>query len=319
MKIQICAEIEGLFLLKDKVDAKLYPYEFSIFKKEGKRYISVTKPVKDYMPYAPKMYFKDGNPTIEATRPEIYKDMAEWLYYIEAMGAFNFEVSKIHTDELEVNWIYENEYEKGKIPITSLKRNKVEKKVKKYVTNKNLSNLVVFRRMLPDAHIPFTYYRQAKVFFDQNNFYFAFINYFMMLEFCFANGKFQKKDVINNFNKSNLLRLCVLDVISIIKDNDSGGNYAWLVSECESRQKDMNYKTVLFLLVEYRGLLSHASNRSTSFLFNDIKLRPLTFIISIICFVLCGYLQIYSCITEDRKNRMILERIEKLKEKVGWS
>ena len=99
MKLQICAEIEGQFLLKNKVEAKLYPYYFEILKKDSKYFICITKPVTDYMDYAPKLYVKDGIVHMEATKPEIYKDMEEWLYYIEAMGAFNFEVAKIHIDE----------------------------------------------------------------------------------------------------------------------------------------------------------------------------------------------------------------------------
>ena len=106
---------------------------------------------------------------MEATKLEIYKDMEEWLYYIEAMGAFNFEVVKIHTDELEVKWIYETEEEKGTIPVTSLKRNKQKGKAGKYLVNSNLSNLILFRKVLPEAHIPFSYYLQAKVFFDNDN------------------------------------------------------------------------------------------------------------------------------------------------------
>lgn len=312
MKLQICAEVEGLFLLENRVEAKLYPYEFSLFLKDGKRYISVTKPVIDYKKYAPKMYVKDGVPNIEATNPVIYKDMEEWLYYIEAMGSFNFEVSKICINELEVNWIYENNDEKGQIPIISHRRKRAERKAKKYVTNSNLSNLVIFRRMLPDAHIPFSYYRQAKAFFDDGNYYFAFINYFMMLEFCFADGKFQKRDVINNFQKSILLKLCILNTISMIKSNNQGENYAWLVSECKSKHKNLDFEGIVYILVEYRGLLSHASERSKKFLFDDIKLRPLAFITSMVCFSLCGYMQVYSCSDEEIKNRMMLERIVNL-------
>lgn len=319
MKLQICAEIEGNFLLKDRVDAKLYPYDFSIFFKEEKRYISVTKPVKDYSEYAPKMYNKEGTLHIEATKSEIYKDMEDWLYYIEAMGAFNFDVSKIHIDELEVIWIYETEEEKGTIPITSLKRNKQKRETKKYVSNNNLSNLVIFKKMLPEAHIPFSYYRQAKTFFDDGNYYFAFINYFMMLEFCFADGKFQKKDVICNFIQSNLLKLCVLTAFSMIKTNDNGGNYTWLLSECKSRQKKVSFEAIIYILVEYRGVLSHASKRSKVYLFDNFKLRPLAFTISMICFLLCGYMQVYCCSSEGSKNRMILERIEKLNMELGWS
>ena len=173
MKLQICAEIEGLFLIKEPVVAKLYPYEFDIFCNNGKYFISITKPVKNYEEYAPKMLRKDGITTIVATNPKIYKDMIDWLYYIESMGAFNFEVSKIHFDELEVKWIYETEEEKGTIAIPSLKRNREKQKAEKFITSTNLSNIVIFRRMLPEAHIPFSYYRQAHKFFNDGNYYFA--------------------------------------------------------------------------------------------------------------------------------------------------
>lgn len=318
MKLQISAEIDGDFLLKDRIDAKLQPYEFSVFLKDGKRYISVTKPIKDYMECAPKMYNKDGILHIEATKPDIYKDMEEWLYYIEAMGAFNFAVSKIHIDELEVNWIYDNDEEKGTIPITSLKREKQKRITEKYVSHNNLFNLIIFRRRLPEAHIPFSYYRQAKAFFDEGNFYFAFINYFMMLEFCFANGKFQKRDITNNFIKSPLLKLCILSAFSMIKDKDRGGNYAWFVSECKLRHKELNFEGIIYILIEYRGLLSHASERSKAYLFDNLKLRPLAFIISMICFLLCGYIQVYCCSSEENKKKMMSERIDELKLKLGW-
>ena len=317
MRLQICAEIEGLFLLKGEIIAKLYPYEFALYEKDEKRFISITKSIKDYMKYAPKLYVKDGITHIEATKHEIYKDMEEWLYYIEAMGAFNFEVSKIHVDELEVNWIYETDDEKGQIPITSLKRNKQERKAEKYVANSNLSNLVIFRRMLPEAHIPFSYYRQAKAFFDDSNYYFAFINYFMMLEFCFAEGNFHKQKMTGSFLKSNLLKLCVLSAISMIKERDNNtGNYKWLLDECKTRQKDVNFEGIVYVLIEYRGLLSHATTCSKKYLFDDYKLRSLAFITSLICFLLCGYIQIYCSSSEESKNKLMQERIIKLEEEL---
>lgn len=319
MKLQICAEIEGLFLLKNQVTAKLYPYEFNIFEKGGKRLISITKPVSDYKKYAPQLYIKDGIPHIEVTNPEIYKDMEEWLYYIEAMGAFNFEVSKIHIDELEVIWICESEEEKALMPITSLNRNKKKYKADKYIVNSNLSNLVVFRKMLPEAHIPFTYYRQAKIFFDSSNYYFAFINYFMMLEFCFAEGNFKKKQVESCFLKSNLLKLCVLSTISTIKgtDNNDAEYYGWLLKESQMRQKNISFEGVVYLLIYYRGLLSHASNLSKNYLFDAYKLKPLAFIISVICFYLCGYIQIYSCSSEENKMALMNKRIDELEKELN--
>ena len=312
MKLQICAEIEGLFLIKEPIVAKLYPYEFDIFCNNGKYFISITKPVKNYEEYVPKMFRKDGVTTIVATNPKIYKDLIDWLYYIESMGAFNFEVSKIHFEELEVKWIYETEEEKGTIAIPSLKRNKEKQKAEKYITNKNLSNIVVFRRMLPEAHIPFSYYRQAHIFFNDGNYYFAYINYFMMLEFCFADGHFHKQAVTNNFCKSELLKLCVLSTLNMLKNDKKADNYKWLYEEGKSRQKKVDFEGVVYILIEYRGLLSHATERSKKYLFDNNKLRPIALIISIICFLLCGYMQIFCCSSEESKKRLIKENIDNL-------
>lgn len=315
MKLQICAEIEGQFLLRSKVEAKLRPYHFEIFKNGEKYFISITKLIINQMDYVPKLYLKDEITHMEATKLEIYKDMEEWLYYIEAMGAFNFEVVKIHTDELEVKWIYETKEEKGTIPITSLRRNKQKCKAGKYLVNSNLSNLILFRKVLLEAHIPFSYYRQAKVFFDNDNYYFAFINYFMMLEFCFADGNFHKKDMSNSFKKSILLKLCVLLAVSMIRKNDSNAvNYKWLIEVCKIRHKEVNFEGVIYLLVEYRGLLFHASERSKKYLLDNYKLRPLAFITSVICFLLCGYIQVYSCSSEESRQRLISERINELEQ-----
>ena len=66
MKIQLCAEIEGLFLLKEKVTATLPPYAFELFQKDGKHFISVTRPVNNYLEFAPKLFVKDGIVNIEA-------------------------------------------------------------------------------------------------------------------------------------------------------------------------------------------------------------------------------------------------------------
>lgn len=315
MKLQICAEIEGLFLLKDKIEAKVYPYEFLLFSENGRFYISITKPVKDYIKYLPKLYIRNDVTHIEPTNPKAYNDLKDWLYYIEAMGAFNFEVSKIHIDELEVNWIYENDKEKGLIPVTSFKVTIPKRKAEKYIHQRNLSNLVFFRKMLPEAHIPFSYYRQACVFFNERNYYFAFINYFMMLEFCFAEGKFKTNEVIKRFKKSKLLKLCVLSAISMTKQQDASC-YKWLCNECKCKQKDITFESILYILIEYRGILSHASPFSKKYLLSDNKLRPLVILISLICFLLCGNIQIYCCSNEEDKDRLIEKSIEKLEEEL---
>lgn len=311
MKLQICAEVEGHFMLKDKVSAKLYPYEFSIFEKQGKKYISVTKPVENYMEYAPKVYKKNGQLGIELTKEGIYQDLLEWLFCIESVGAFNFEIQKIHRKELEVNWICETDDEKKLIQVPSARRKIETSKQGKYVTDSNLMNLVLFRRTMPEAHIPFGYYRQGVCFFEQEEYLFAFINFYMMLEFCFADGKTQKIDVTKKFLGSQLLELCVLQVISLIRDDHR--NFTWMQNECKRHDKQFDFNGVVFLFIDYRGLLSHATIRSKPYFSNDQSIRPLTFFISRVCYQLCGNIEIFSTLSNEQKNIHFQKDIEKLK------
>lgn len=281
--------------MKEKVEARQGLYEFCIFQEKGKRYISVSKPVKDYLKYAPKVCKKGGSLCILDTDPDLYNDMLDWLLYIEATGSFSYGVDRIHVDELEVSWICENEEEERQIPILATKREIRKSTADKYLSSNNLLNLVMYRSESPNIHIPFSYYRQGKVAFDSNNYYFAFINFFMMLEYCFANGEFHKKQMLFEFSKSQLLKSCVDSTISMIQSlGNENLNYTWILSECEKRQRSFDFEGVIYVLVEYRGLLSHASKRSKDYLLNDIELRPLAFITNLICQFLCGRIQIYS-------------------------
>ena len=232
------------------------------------------------------------------------------------MGAFNFDVERIHLDELEVKWIYEAEKEKGSVPITSHKRIPKQKKTDKILDYIKLFHLIEFEKTLSEEYIVFSYYRQAKNFFNNYDYYFAFINYFMMLEFMFAEGQFHQAGMISKFKNSKLLELCVLTALNMLEDKDENAvNYTWLLEECKKRNKNLDFEGVNYVLIQYRGLLSHASTRSKQFLLEVEHLRPIAFITSLICFLLCGYIQVYCCSSEESRNRMIINRIEELKKK----
>lgn len=315
MKIQIVAEIEGNFILNEPIIVKMPPYEFTVYEEECKRYISVSKPIRNYDNLVPHFFLDNGITQMKLTEPYAYKDMESWLVYIEAMGAFNFDVERINIDELEVKWIYETEEEKGSLPLTSHKRTRKPNKADKVLNYSVLFNLITFKKDLPDASIVFRYYRQAKNFFDNRDYYFAFINYFMMLEFMFADGKFHQNKMISNFKKSKLLELCILSAVDMFKKYDHGANYDWLLNECNNnKNKQMDFDGIVEVLIKFRGLLSHASSRSKQYLLEVEKLRPITLFISLICFMLCGYIQIYCKVSEDSKIEFIIKQIKKIKE-----
>lgn len=314
MKLQVCAEILGNFVLADDFIIKFGDYEFMVYLKNSNKFISITKRIKDYEKYIPQIEIRGNKINIlKYTDEESYKDLLEWLQYIEAMGSYNCNISKIKYDAIEINWIYETEEERGTIPITSHKREKINK-TPIVLSKKNLSNILVFNKYLSDTHIPFSYYRQGKNLFDEGHNYFAFINFFMMLEYCFADGKFHTKEVLKKFNDSKLLELCVLRVLSLANTSiPNSENIIWLKKECAKRNQSFDFQGIVYVLVQYRGILAHASRISKVYLFKDEDLRPITFFISSVCFMLCGYFQIFSTLTESHKKTYIENAIAEIK------
>jgi len=231
--------------------------------------------------------------------------MIEWLQYIESMGAFNFGVENIDWDEPKITWIPECEEEKGIMPLLSHQRKKDNQNKSKQLKESNLQNVVIYRRVLKDIYIPFTYFRQGREFFDKQSYYFAFINFFMMLEYCFANGKFKKDAVLKELYSSGLLRKSVNSILKMISEEKAKRHFDWIMNECKKYNKNYDVEGIIYLLVEYRGILSHAGGRSKQYLFKDEKLFSIAFLANMVCFMTCGNLQIYMFLSERQKEDYI--------------
>ena len=306
MRLEIKATITGDFVIDKPVTAKSHPYDFTIFKEDDMYKISISKKVVNYQNYMTKCNMHEGIPTFTLTPYEIYEDMIHWLQYIESMGAFNIAIESVNWDEPTISWIPEIEEEKGVMPLLSHQKKHQTNKSKRRISQSNLSNLVIYRRCLKDIYIPFTYFRQGKNLFEQRKYYFAYINFFMMLEYCFANGKFQKRDVLKEFNTSYLLKKSITSTIELMINNGKNEDHIkWIKQECSNRNKNFDLDGILYVLVEYRGLLSHASKLSEKYLFNDTELFSLAFLINMICFFVCGNLQIGNCLFGKQKEEYL--------------
>lgn len=311
MRIALKAEVIAKWVLNEPVTAKLYPYDFEIYKENDKTWLKVTKPVKDYDEYLPKAFVKNGQMHIQIDKDDIFSDLLDWLQYIEAMGAFNIQIERVYWDRPTFCWIAETNEEHLKTPLSEYSRTLRNGKTPKRLTNSNLSNIVICRRQLKDIYIPFTYFKEGQRFFDHFNYYFAFINFFMMLEYCFADGKFKTAEVIKNFKEAKLLRMCILEFLAMNKLNANDKITEALEKECNSRNKEFDADGLIYLFVMLRGELSHASTKSESRYRDDNELRPFVVAISCICFLLCGHLQIYGFTSEQGKQECIEKNIAK--------
>jgi hypothetical protein len=305
MRIEVKALIKGDFIVNEPIMAKSHPYDFEILREDNNYYIIISKKVVDYHNYITKYEVFDGIPQFTLTSEEIYSDIIDWLQYIESMGAFNFGVESISWDEPIITWIPEDEQEYGSMPINSHQKIYKKERPSKKLSQSNLSNVVFHRRFLKELHIPFTYFRQGRNLLQQRKYYFSFINFFMMLEYCFGNGKVKKNAVLKEFGNSYLLRKSITSAIELLKQTDNKIHFDWLQTECFSRQKKIDVDGILYLLVEYRGMLSHASKLSEKYLFNDKELFSISLSVNLICFFVCGNLQIGNCLYGKQKEEYL--------------
>ena len=311
MRIALKAEVEADLVVTGTVTAKLYPYDFEIYKEKDKLWLKVSKPVKDYEEYLPKVFTRDGVVNIVIGKDDIFKDLLDWLQYIEAMGAFNIQIERVYWDRPTFCWIAETEEEHLQTPLSEYTRTPQKGKRPKRLTDSNLQNIVIYRRQLKEIYIPFTYFKEGQRFFNNFNYYFAYINFFMMLEYCFADGKFKTAEVIKKFSESRLLRMCILEFMTMNLVHANEKTTEALKNECKRRNKRFDVDGFIYLFVMLRGELSHASSKSESIYRDDNELRPFVVAISCVCFLVCGHLQIYGFTSESSKKELIEKNIEK--------
>lgn len=311
MRLRITAEIIGDIVLQNNLSAKFYIYTFEVYKKDDSCFLSIDKNVPDYSKYLPQINKDKSNHIhISFTDGAIYKDMIDWLKRVEAFGSFNLGITNILYDEAEITWIPESKDEENMLSITAHKTTRT-KSYNHHISKSNLQDTLYYGKVLSDNYIPFTYFRLGKTFFDKGEYYLSYINYFLMIEFLYANGKTKQDNMKMEFEKSDVLVLSILMTIKTLPKKDS--NIKWLKEECKNKDQEYNVDGIIHVLIKYRGAIAHGNkNRSGKYLDNQELLRPITFILGMICHNICGYLQIFSNIHDEQKDRFIKDKIVEL-------
>ena len=70
------------------------------------------------------------------------------------------------------------------------------------------------------------------------------------------------------------------------------------------------------MLFDYRGILAHGIERSAKYVFDDRNLRQITIFISLICYLVCGNMQVYCMLSKEDIEKRLTERISELQDKL---
>lgn len=312
MRLRVTAEVKGDVLLKEKISTQFYIYTFNVFKENESCFISVEKSVSNYLDDIPKTSFDESNCfVINIPETQFYADMVDWLKRIEAFGSFKIGIKKILYEEAEITWIPETMNEEKILSIKSYKVTKGRQSCK-YLRLSDFQDTLFYGKKLDKYNIPFSYYRLGTCFFDEGEYYLSYINYFMMIEYLYGNGITDTKKLRIEFGNSDVLVLSILMAINTFPIDDP--NIEWLKNECKNKQKEYNTDGLIYILVDHRGMIAHGlKKRSGKYRDNPNLLRPISFILGMICRYVCGCIQMLSNMPKEQVNAFLKNRISEMK------
>lgn len=315
MYFGVKALIIGDFALNEPIFTHTNGFKVSIFIEDGKYKISVVKLIPPKSPL--QIHYKISGDYSGPITPDesAYADYIRLLQDIEALGGFHYGITKIfYRETLELCWYSGKELFQDLNVICSLEKHYNPPK-KKLLSQSNLSSILFLNKQIPYAKVPYTYYREANGFLQNQEYRLAYLHFFMLLEFCFTTHT-KEKEVISDFCGSADLNLALLSSLQSIKDY-SKEIYDWIEEAVTKQYQSFCLRTLYKFLFSYRGKLAHGTKRSSSFLFNEDDLRSVTIFIGHICLTVCGNMQVYCMSSEDYNNTRKLERIEKYKSELN--
>lgn len=314
MKIRTKAEITGGYLLKKQVSFYLNEVTVSLFTLDEKNYIEASRQVYSY-----QNVINDGFVKILEYESEQEGPLLHALKSIESVGSFLFCIQNIKYDERETDWIAETDEEKSivdRFPKTKWSLEKDNSLIE--VTENKIEQLVALCSTRTEHTYAFEFLRQGGVSFRNDNFYFAFINYFMLLEEAFGEGKFHTDQLEDNFAKSEVLHLCVLSAIDMLCRTPLESLYVeWMQKEVKRRQKSWSFSGVVSCIVRFRGDYLHSHKRVKTLEQRDQFFKYIAAFTQTVSWAYCCYIITIENKTDEEKNIYIADEIQRLN--VYWN
>lgn len=322
----IKAHIIGDFVLTKPISTHYSGFQVSIFIEDDFYKISLIKQVSKDNSLKIKYKGKIDNLTPVAPEEADYAEYIDLLKHFEALGGFNYGIKKIlYRETLELIWYIGDEIFQNLKPILSFE-NIIPQPKKKILSASNLSSIFLLHKIIPNGIIPYNFYREASEYQNNEEYRQAYLHYYMILEYCFANGKSGQNEQIKSFLNNTDYLLALLQTIKHFKEHDND-NYNILYNDVLEldKQKNQNKKdfvpnftiqTITRLLYDYRGRLAHGLGRVIPYIFNERKLCTITLFLGSVYQSVCGNMQVYSSALTSKKEEDVSKHILELKDKL---
>jgi hypothetical protein len=305
------AEVIGGYFVKNPIPFTLNDVSITLSSSNEKNYVEAARQVTDY-----QQIIGSGFDEICQYAGKEESVLLDSLKIVESLGSFLIRIQEIKYDERETYWVAETDEDRAiidKLPKSkwSLDKDNSIIEVSEIVSEK-LSPLCSSTNS--EVLYAFEFLRQGSVSFRNGNFYFAFINYFMLLEEAFGNGRFKSNEIESNFLKSKILYLCVLTALDLLYRDQLDKLYVdWMQTEVNKHSREWNYEGVIHTIIRFRGDYLHSHRRTQILRQRDQFFKYIAAFTQRICIAYCCYLIKTSDIEHDEMNRYVDDEIERLK------
>lgn len=307
------AVVKGDFCLNTPIFTHTHGFKVFLFIEDGVYKISLLKRVDTSDTLKIKEIQNEQYFIFLTPEEESYNKYIQLLQHIEAIGSFNYGIRKIlYHDTLELSW-----YIGGKVfddleRISNAKQQFKQPKPK-ILSQSNLSSIVLLEREMPEAIIPYNFYREGMNYFRNCEYRLAYLHFYMILEYCFIKGNnYSEKNQIAEYEQNTDVEFAVLDTIKLLKEQDKD-KFHWLTSTVRGRFQEFTLKNILKLLFRYRGEVAHGTKKCGEYSFDDTELSEITKFIHLVCLTICGNMQVYCKSFTSCKDTRLPQRVEELK------
>jgi hypothetical protein len=190
--------IEGNIALEGPIHLKYCLLDVAVYKENDMYILSVSKVIR--IEKSDLLEISRNKEKRLSLNVDKYLDnkMIEVFRNVETFGGFMHGITKVYYEEyLELLWV---DTETNNILFKMHKSLKEHKKV--VLTEKALSNILNDSYFIPNATIPYNFYREAQGYLNRINYVSAYIDFYMILEYCFADGQYKKNKRINLNNQA---------------------------------------------------------------------------------------------------------------------
>lgn len=308
MHLSIKIQIEGEFAIKNSISINIEnrTKTVTIICENDKLYLIVSKSVVDYQDQMPLLDAHRFKPTPK----DFFQDLIDIVKYVEAIGTEFMNIHKVFWDEFEVIWTPDVPEEEHRYPVYQYKESLSNHPSPKILSTKTLRHIFDERNKYEVLTIPMSFYRLGNRCFHNMEFNMAFMQHYLMLDYCFSNGQYETKKVIQSFQTNKTLRFGAYRYLQYFLNNANEKDIAFydkqqrIFNQYDSYKKRRKYSShvdfLLAMLVELRGKIFHATNKTVNYVSQN-EFQSLSRIIWGLCSIVSGLLRLeLFCIKQDR-------------------